>query len=189
MVGKSHQLVGFASVYSLALLTNAGHLNTQTLIASIFLITLGSLTPDLDSQENKLYTLIPIGHKLFSEIGERAFGKHRSISHSLIGITIFGYVSHFLIYKIPPENGFWLDALWYSYFVSLVSHLVADALTKDGIPLLWPIKWKFGFPPLKGLRMRTGGFVEIFIVRTLILVYLCGLTYFYWPAVKGLFGF
>lgn len=187
MVGKTHQLVGFTAVYSLAVFTNIGHLNTQTLIASILLITLGSLTPDLDSQENKLYTLIPFGQKIVAEIGERAFGKHRSISHSLIGIGIFGFLSHFLIYKIPSANGFNLNALWYSYFVSLLAHLVADAVTKEGIPLLWPIPWKFGFPPFKFLRMKTGGFIETFFVRLLLVSFIILLTYWKWDIVLHIF--
>lgn len=188
MVGKTHQLIGFASVYSLALWSNIGQLNTQTLIASVVLISIGSLTPDLDNEDNKLYTLLPIGHGFFSNVGEKLFGRHRSISHSFVGIVLFGYISYFLIYKIPPANGFRLDLLWYSFFISLISHIGADALTREGIPLLWPIKWKIGFPPFKFLRMKTGGFVEKYFVRTFVLIYLVVVTYLFWPEVKLILG-
>jgi inner membrane protein len=188
MVGKSHQMVGFVTVYSYAVLTQTPHLNTQTLIAAALCITLGSLTPDLDSQENKLYTLVPFAQRLFAEVGERAFGKHRSISHSVIGVAIAWYVSHWLIFMIPEANGFNLQALWYAYIFSLISHLVADAVTKDGIPLLWPIKFRFGFPPFAFLRMKTGGWFEIFIVRSVLVLWVIYLSVIEWDAVRVMLG-
>jgi len=35
-----------------------------------------------------------------------------------------------------------------------------DLFTKEGIPLLLPIPVKFGFPPIKSLRMTTGKLAE-----------------------------
>ena len=189
MVGKSHQLVGFATVYTVALLTFQPYLNTQTVIAAVLLISLGSLTPDLDSQENKLYTLVPAGQRLFAEVGERVFGKHRTISHSILGTFIIGVLSHWLIYKIPAANNFNLDVLWYSYILSFLSHLAADSVTIEGIPLLWPIPFKFGIPPLKFLRMKTGGGIEIFIVRPLLALWIFYLTFLYWNELRVILGF
>ncbi|MDQ3098660.1 MAG: metal-dependent hydrolase [bacterium] len=188
MVGKSHQMVGFATVYTYAVLTQTPYLNTQTLVAALLCITLGSLTPDLDSQENKLYTLLPFGHKVLAEVGERAFGKHRTISHSLIGVTIAWFLSYWLIFMIPVENGFNLTALWYAYMLALISHLFADFVTKDGIPLLWPISFKFGFPPFKFMRMRTGGWIELYIVRSLVVFWVFYLTIVNWNVVKVMLG-
>lgn len=181
-------MVGFVTVYTVALVAQTPHLNTQTIIAAAVCITLGSLTPDLDSQENKLYTLVPFAQRLFAEVGERAFGKHRSISHSLIGVAIGWFVSKWLIFMIPVENGFNLQALWIAYMLSLISHLVADSVTKDGIPLLWPINFRFGFPPFKFMRMKTGGWIEIFVVRSLLMLWVIYLTVVKWGAVKIMLG-
>ncbi len=189
MVGKSHQMVGFVTVYTYAIFMQTPHLNPQTLIAAALCITLGSLTPDLDSQENKLYELVPFGSRLFAEVGERAFGKHRSISHSLIGVGIGYFVSRWLIFMIPEANGFDLTALWYAYMLALVSHLASDFITKDGIPLLWPIKFRFGFPPFKFMRMRTGGPIEIYVVRSLLVLWVVYLTVVNWGVVKVMLGF
>jgi inner membrane protein len=176
MLGRTHQLIGFTAVYSLALINGIDELNNQTLLASLLLITLGSLAPDLDNENNKLYGLAPVGKRIFSEIGERFFGKHRSISHSLLGTVLFFYTSHWLVYKIPIENGFDLPLLWYSFAISLLAHLAADALTNEGIPLLWPLKLKFGFPPFKFLRIKTGGFVEKYFVSTITCLFLFFIT-------------
>lgn len=188
MIGKSHQMVGFATVYTFAVFAHTPYLNGQTIIAGLLCITLGSLTPDLDSQENRLYNLIPFGHKILSEVGERAFGKHRTISHSLIGVIIAWIVSKWLIFMIPVENGFNLSALWYSYIIALISHLAADSVTKEGIPLFWPLKYKFGFPPFRFMRMKTGSFVEVYLVRCIIVLWVVGLTIVQWGAVKIMLG-
>lgn len=180
MVGRSHQMVGFACVYATALYFSSASFNTQTIVVGILFTTLGSLTPDLDSQENVLYNLVPIGHRAVADVFEKVFGKHRSISHSILGVFVFGYLSSFLIDKIPKENGLDLTALWVAYMISLISHLAADALTTEGIPLLWPVKIRFGFPPFSFLRFKTGGWFEKYVVRSILIVFIFGMTYFFW---------
>jgi hypothetical protein len=39
-----------------------------------------------------------------------------------------------------------------------------DTFTKEGVPWLLPIPIKFGFPPIKDLRVTTGHAVESFII-------------------------
>ncbi len=187
MVGKSHQLVSFTAVYSLALLSTLPHQNIQTIVASIILISIGSLTPDLDDPHNKLYTLIPIGDEVFAEVLEKFFGKHRSISHSILGVALFGYASHWLIWMIPEANGFNHQSLWLSFILALIFHLAADAFTKEGIPLFWPLRWKFSFIPIKELRLKTGGAFEVYVVRTLMLVLIAAVTYYKWPHFLEIF--
>ncbi|MFI5278332.1 MAG: metal-dependent hydrolase, partial [Ktedonobacterales bacterium] len=43
-------------------------------------------------------------------------------------------------------------------------HLVADSLTEGGVPWLWPSKERFGFPPNRHLRFKTGTAWEPIIV-------------------------
>lgn len=188
MLGRTHQMIGFASVYTYVLLfpTEVDFLNYQTLFATLILITIGSLAPDLDDEKNRLYTWIPVGHNVVAEIITKFFGKHRSISHSMIGIFLFWHLSKFLIYKIPVENGFQLDLLWHAFMISFLAHLTADALTREGIPLLWPLRLKVGFPPLQFLRMKTGGFIEKYIVRFLVITFLVAISYWKWDSLLDL---
>jgi inner membrane protein len=179
-------MVGFLSVYAAALVFSGDSYNTQTIVVAILFTSLGSLTPDLDSQENVLYSLVPIGHRAVSEVFERLFGRHRSISHSLIGITIFSFLSAFLIGAIPKENGLDANALYAAYMISLIAHVAADAITKDGVPLLWPLKFKFGFPPFAFLRFKTGGWYETYVIRSLVIVSILFLTFIYWDRVLQL---
>ena len=53
--------------------------------------------------------------------------------------------------------------------IGMVSHLIMDTLTKDGVPWLLPWGFKFGFPPLRRLRIHTGSWVELFVVFPLLI--------------------
>ena len=44
-----------------------------------------------------------------------------------------------------------------------------DSFTKEGVPWLLPIPVKFGFPPLKKLRITTGKWVEACVVLPVLL--------------------
>ncbi len=48
--------------------------------------------------------------------------------------------------------------------IGYISHLIGDAVTKEGLPLLFPIKWHFGFPPFRFLRITAGNWIENLIV-------------------------
>ena len=62
--------------------------------------------------------------------------------------------------------------VFWAIMIGYFSHLVADSLTKDGLPLLFPLKLKFGIPPLSALRITTGSWVENFLILPAIAVYL-----------------
>jgi inner membrane protein len=49
-------------------------------------------------------------------------------------------------------------------------HIVADALTLGGVPLFWPIRKRFGFPPNAEWRFRTGTWREHVIVWGFMIV-------------------
>jgi membrane-bound metal-dependent hydrolase YbcI (DUF457 family) len=48
--------------------------------------------------------------------------------------------------------------------IGVVSHILFDLPTKAGVPLLWPLKWCFGIPPFRFMRITSGKFVENWIV-------------------------
>src|SRR5690606_22296915 len=64
-----------------------------------------------------------------------------------------------------------MTIVWSAFMIGVVTHLITDSVTKDGIPLLWPIKWRIGIPPLAALRMRSGKFIENCIVFPGLLIF------------------
>jgi membrane-bound metal-dependent hydrolase YbcI (DUF457 family) len=59
-----------------------------------------------------------------------------------------------------------------SVMIGFIAHICADMLTKEGVPLLFPLPFKIGFPPFKVLRITTGKFVEKFIVFPGVILYI-----------------
>ncbi|HET8845119.1 MAG TPA: metal-dependent hydrolase, partial [Ktedonobacteraceae bacterium] len=45
-----------------------------------------------------------------------------------------------------------------------IMHILADALTIEGVPLFWPVHKYIGFPPVRDWRFRTGTWPEYVIV-------------------------
>ena len=48
---------------------------------------------------------------------------------------------------------------------------IADMLTREGVPLLYPWKKKFGIPPIKLMRIKTNSWVERLFVFPGLLVF------------------
>jgi inner membrane protein len=105
----------------------------------------------------------------------RAFGKllggHRFLSHSILGFALFGFLLNLLLRFLHPimphvDNHF----VWLSFMVGYASHLVMDSFTKEGVPWLLPIPFKFGFPPLKTFRITTGKAGETLLTLPLLVL-------------------
>ncbi|MGY0162463.1 metal-dependent hydrolase [Edwardsiella tarda] len=101
---------------------------------------LTSLLPDIDHPRSLLgqrlrWISVPIA---------RAFG-HRGFTHSLLAI---GGALYLLNHEWPSTTwGIPADALQ-AMIIGYLSHLLADMLTPAGVPLLWPIRWRFRLPLL-----------------------------------------
>jgi inner membrane protein len=89
---------------------------------------LGALLPDVDTTASTIGRLCyPLAWYL-----ERRFG-HRGITHSLVGLVIAALVS--LIF-VSFRALSWLS--WSAFVAGYLSHLMADSMNKEGIPLFWP---------------------------------------------------
>ena len=71
--------------------------------------------------------------------------------------------------------------------IGMVSHLIMDSFSKEGVPWLLPIPVKFGFPPIKRLRVTTGKGVEKFILLPLLAIMLTLICINYYPVLVDLF--
>lgn len=73
-----------------------------------------------------------------------------------------------------------IDFVWAAFMVGMVSHLIMDTFTKEGVPWLLPLPFKFGFPPVRAWRVTTGKKMEMLVVLPLFIgltVWLCSKNY------------
>lgn len=163
MTGRTHDLAAFAALAVCAVFTPPEKLTLATGIVALGANMLGGLAPDIDQTSAEFWRKIRFG-KIISQYIAPLFGKHRYVSHSIVGIALFGLLVKFLLSWLGTVLLVDMDVVWWSFMIGFGSHLVMDSLTKEGVPWLFPLPKRFGFPPVRFLRITTGGFLEKGIV-------------------------
>lgn len=171
MTARTHDIVAFASLITVATLNPPETLNIITLGAVLIGNIVGALLPDLDQASSRLWDLTPISG-LTGQFGRRLFIGHRTISHSLIGLTLTYLILKFLLPIIFNPVYVDYNLVLTSIMIGYSSHLASDLITKEGLPLLFPLRYKFGFPPFRYLRISTGSFMEKFVIFPTVLIYI-----------------
>ncbi len=171
MTARTHDAFALASLVTVAVIFPPETINLMTLVASVIGADIGALIPDMDQAGSRLWDLLPSGNNM-GKIFRRIFYKHRTLSHSLIGT----YLMYKLLEWLLPHiiNAAFIDPriLTLSIMVGYVSHLLADSLTEEGLPLLFPINLSFGIPPIRKFRIKTGRWFENIVVFPAIWIYL-----------------
>ncbi|MBC7708186.1 metal-dependent hydrolase [Polaromonas sp.] len=176
MTGRTHDLAAFTSLAAIVSVSQPNALSLSTVLLSLLANQIGGVFPDIDQPTAPLWRNLPIGN-IFGKAFGRVAGGHRFITHSILGVILFGIAFKSLLGFLGPilghsDSGF----IWWAFMIGLVSHLIMDCFTKEGIPLLLPLPWHFGVPPLKALRITTGKKLEQFMVFPLLFV-LCGAVF------------
>jgi inner membrane protein len=171
MTSRTHDLIGLASLLTLAAHFPPGSLNMTTGFACAIGNSLGSLVPDIDQASNNLWDILPAGNFLGKILRHLLLG-HRTLSHSILGTFLFYKILTLVIPKL--FNPAYVDnkLLLVAIMAGFVSHIIADSFTKDGIPLFFPLKVKIGIPPIAALRITAGKWVEKLLVFPGVVVYL-----------------
>lgn len=111
----------------------------------------------------------------------RLLGGHRGFTHSLLGILLLCLFFAIVIMSLPllcTTGGISLQpALFTEMKVAFeasvtgwVMHIVADSITRGGVPLFWPSPTRYGFPPKSMWRFKVGTLWEDLIVWSLIFI-------------------
>ena len=180
MTYKTHLSTGllFSSIVFL-LIYNIGF-SPVLIFALIIATVLGSSAPDLDTPTGELWKKVPAGGLISRIVAPVFLGGHRHLSHSLIGFIIFTGLFSLFVKMIP--YGIIVDNYHFiilAYAVGHLSHLFADMFTEMGVPLLFPLEYHFGIPPIKRMRIKTGHWFENLIVYPLVNIALLIVIYDY----------
>lgn len=171
MTARTHNIFAFASLITTAAYFPPNNLNLTTMVFAIVGTDIGALIPDMDTGGNYLWGLLPQGERL-GNIFKKIFYKHRTITHSFLGLFLVYEFFGWLLPRIFNSSFIDPQIIFISIMVGYVSHLIADSFTEEGIPLFFPLRFSIGFPPIKKIRIHTGSWVEKFIVFPAICVYL-----------------
>lgn len=177
MTARTHDLAAITALGAALLLHPHLTMSLSTAILALLANLIGGITPDIDQPTAPLWRNLPVGG-FIGRIFDRLLGGHRFITHSVLGLLLFGYAAHWLLIFVRPLLGSVNSGLvWWAFMIGMISHLVMDSFTKEGVPWLLPIPIKFGIPPFKRLRITTGKTIETLIVFPGLILF--NLFYYY----------
>ena len=170
MTARTHDLAAITALGLTLLVTGLQPVTLSTVFAALLANQIGGIAPDIDQPTAPLWRNLPVG-RLFGRVFDVLVGGHRFLSHSILGVVLFGLLARLLLGVLSPiMPHVAADLVWYAFTIGVLSHLVMDTFTKEGVPWLLPIPIKFGLPPLKRLRITTGTWRESFIVLPVLLL-------------------
>lgn len=187
MIARTHDLAAITSLVIIVVLLPAlPTLSLGTVIVALLANQLGGIAPDIDQPTAPFWRNLPIGG-FFGRFLTKMLGGHRFITHSILGLVIMGLLMQMLLTTIHPVMpSIQMEYVWWAFMIGMLSHLVMDSFTKEGVPWLLPIPIKFGFPPLKRLRITTGKSIENFIIFPFLVVIALSVAGYYYQDLYAL---
>lgn len=194
MLGKSHLLVGLTAgvvLDSVAQisgphLVGSSHIQFSLILNKFlyyFMVGFGALLPDIDNARSTL------GKKLgWVSRGIQHTVGHRTLFHSFLGLGLGAAIAlglerlaeYLLLSRGNTLPVHLIDSthmVLIAVLFGCIMHLAADSLTTEGVPLFWPMRTYYGFPPNRHWRFRTGTWPEHLIVYSFMLLVGVGLYY------------
>jgi len=164
MTAKTHDLAAITALGIVVLARPLDNMSMGTVLLALFANQVGGIAPDIDQPTAPFWRNLPVG-RFFGKIFGKLSGGHRFLSHSVLGLVLFGLAASALLHAIHPlMPHINIGLVWWAFMIGVLSHLVMDSFTHEGVPWLLPIPFKFGFPPLRRLRITTGKSMELLII-------------------------
>jgi membrane-bound metal-dependent hydrolase YbcI (DUF457 family) len=95
MTARTHDLASITALGVVFLVMPSQVITLGTAIICIFANLIGGITPDIDQPTAPLWRNLPVG-KYFGKVFDKLLGGHRFITHSIVGLVLFGYLFRIL---------------------------------------------------------------------------------------------
>ncbi|NMC36312.1 metal-dependent hydrolase [Candidatus Beckwithbacteria bacterium] len=169
MTSQTHDLAALTALNLCIVILTVPSMSIATAFVAVCACFIGGLIADLDKPTAKIWDKLPAGNLLGRAL-QPFLGAHRHLSHSAVGLVLFGLAASYILNLISPVLLVDITIVWWAFMIGLISHIIMDLLTSEGVPLLFPIDIHFGIPPIKFLRMKTGSFWERYLVKPGLIV-------------------
>lgn len=170
MTGRTHDLAAFTALTVAAITQPLPTMTLGTIVFAVGANLVGGIIPDIDEPTAPFWRNIPPG-RVIGRIFDALIGGHRFLSHSFVGLAVFGGLGYLLLQFLHPiMQSINTGVVWWAFMIGVASHLVTDTFTKEGVPWLLPLPYKFGFPPIRAFRIKAGGLIENLLIFPGLLV-------------------
>src|SRR5260370_19797175 len=102
MTARTHDLAAFTALGVVTFTTTLPHITIATALVAVFANLLGGIAPDIDQPTAPFWRNLPVGG-VIGRAFDHLLGGHRFISHSILGVFIFGLASHYLLNVLHPS--------------------------------------------------------------------------------------
>lgn len=168
MTARTHDLAAINALAALLVVYPASNVTLATAMVAFLANQIGGIAPDIDQPTAPFWHNLPVG-KFFGKIIGKTLGGHRFITHSILGVFVLGGLTKLLLQFIHPlMPRIDISLVWWAFIIGMISHLIMDTFTKEGVPWLLPIPVKFGIPPIRSFRITTGKSMEKMLFLTLL---------------------
>lgn len=171
MTGRTHDMFALTGLLVIGLAYPPAQLTLGTLVATVVANQMGGIAPDIDQSTAPFWRNLPLAGFLGKTVS-RLLGGHRFLTHSVLGLVLTALLTQWflrVLHPIIPRID--INVVWWGFMIGIVSHLIIDSFSKEGVPWLLPIPYKFGFPPFRRWRLTTGEGVENFLLFPGLLIF------------------
>lgn len=170
MTGRTHDLAAATALNMAFVAFKPMDISLATAAVAIGANMIGGLIPDIDDATADIWDKMR-GGNIIAKLIKPLIGQHRMFSHSILGMIVAGYIVRVFLSMINTILIVDMNIVWWALMIGYASHLITDSLTKQGVPWLFPIPIRFGFPPFEFMRMKTGGLLEKSLVFPGLILY------------------
>src|SRR6266576_6759121 len=123
MTARTHDLAAITALGIVASVQTVRTITVATALLAVLFNQIGGIFPDIDQPTAPLWRNLPIG-RFFGKAFDKLLGGHRFLTHSLLGLAMFGWAAHWFLHLlnlIIPK----MDAhiVWWAFMIGMVSHL------------------------------------------------------------------
>src|SRR5579859_4229935 len=117
MIARTHDLAAITALGAVVIIEPIRTITLATAIIAIFANLIGGITPDIDQPTAPLWKNLPVG-KIFGKVFDRLSGGHRFLTHSILGLIIFGFLVHFLLVFLSPiMRNVDIGLVWWAFMI------------------------------------------------------------------------
>jgi LexA-binding, inner membrane-associated putative hydrolase len=104
MTARTHDLAAITALGVIFLIEPSRPLRLSTAIICVIANLIGGITPDIDQPTAPLWRNLPVG-RFFGRTFDKLLGGHRFLTHSILGLALFGFAAHWLLIFLHPIMG------------------------------------------------------------------------------------
>jgi membrane-bound metal-dependent hydrolase YbcI (DUF457 family) len=184
MTGKTHQIIGLTAGLATLVHFTPSVYSPATVGFALAGAHIAALLPDIDQPASTIWRSFPMG-RVLGEISNPFF-QHRNITHSIVGTILAALGMFWLLSHAPTYWGVHKAVVLVVWLAAYLSHLLADMVTVQGIPVFFPHQHMYGIPPrpFQALRIETGQWFENFLIFPIVNLLFLALVWVNLPILK-----